>query len=30
MFLDSLRERQEKEERERKERDGEELRSFRE
>jgi hypothetical protein len=30
MFLDSIRERQEKEERERKERDGEEMRSFRE
>jgi hypothetical protein len=30
MFLDTVRERQEKEERERKERDGEELRSFRE
>jgi hypothetical protein len=30
MFLDSIRERQEKEERERKERDGEEMKSFRE
>jgi hypothetical protein len=30
MFLDSLREHQEKEERERKEREGEELKTFRE
>jgi hypothetical protein len=30
MFLDSIREHQEKEERERKERDGEELKTFRE
>jgi hypothetical protein len=30
MFLDSVRERQEKEERERKVRDGEELKTFRE